>query len=139
VAPRQIDALTFFSISESHRAVYFAHPLAERLRGVTKRPGPRAISEVKRDATCSFQQASAPAAFACRRRVDHHALAGKVIGERIALGTFARKSRDRRRLGDSLFGRKLVLRRAGFQFFEGERQLIDQPRRALRALPLDLT
>ena len=62
-----------------------------------------------------------------------------MVGERIALGALARKSGDRRRSGDSLFGRKLVFRRAGFQLFEGERQLIDQPRRALRPLPVDLT
>ena len=62
-----------------------------------------------------------------------------MVGERIALGTLARKSSDRCRPGDSLFRRKFVLRRAGFQFFEGERQLIDQPRRALRPLAVDLT
>ena len=83
-------------------------------------------------------QAIAAAAFACRRRIDHHALAGKMVGERIALGTLARKSGDRRRSGDSLFRRQFVFRGAGFQLFEGERQLIDQPRRALRPLPVDL-
>ena len=86
-----------------------------------------------------FAQAAAPAAFACRRRVDHHALAGKMVGERIAIRTFARKSGDRGGSGDSLFGRKLVFCRAGFQLFEGERQLVDKPRRALRPLPVDLT
>ena len=62
-----------------------------------------------------------------------------MIGERIALRALARKSGDRRRPGDGLFRRKLVFRGAGFQLFEGERQLIDQPRRALRPLPVDLT
>jgi hypothetical protein len=70
---------------------------------------------------------------------DHHALARKMVGEGIALGTLARKSGDRRRSGDGLFGRKLIFRGAGVQFFEGERQLIDQPRRALRPLTEDLT
>jgi hypothetical protein len=51
-----------------------------------------------------------------------------MVGERIALGTLARKSGDRRRFGNSLFGCKLVFCRAGFQFFEAERQLINQPR-----------
>ena len=62
-----------------------------------------------------------------------------MIGECIAFRALARKSGDRRRLGDSLFGREFVLRRAGFQLFKGERQLLDQPRRALRPLPEDLT
>ena len=62
-----------------------------------------------------------------------------MIGERVALGTFARKSGDRGRPGDSFLRRKLVFRGAGFQLFEGERQLIDQSRRAFRPLPIDLT
>ena len=35
--------------------------------------------------------------------------------------------------------RKFVFRGAGFQLFERQRQLIDQTRRALRSLPVDLT
>ena len=84
-------------------------------------------------------QAIAAAAFARRRRIDHHALARKMIGERIALGTLARKSATVGRPGDGLLRRQLVFRGAGFQLFEVERQLIDQPRRALRSLPVDLT
>jgi len=42
-------------------------------------------------------------------------------------------------LATAFLGRKLVFRRAGFQLFESERQLVDQPRRALRSLPIDLT
>ena len=45
-------------------------------------------------------QAIAAAAFTRRRRIDHHALAGKMIGERIAFGALARKSAYRRRPGD---------------------------------------
>ena len=37
-------------------------------------------------------QATAAAAFARRRRIDHHALARKVVWERVALGALARKS-----------------------------------------------
>src|SRR4051794_13653910 len=37
-------------------------------------------------------QATAAAAFASRGRTDHHALAGKMIGEGIAFGPRARKS-----------------------------------------------
>jgi hypothetical protein len=84
-------------------------------------------------------QAIAPAARACRRRVDYHALAGKMLGERIALGVFARKCGDRRRPGDGFLRRQLVFGGAGFKLFEAERQLIDQARRAFRPLPIDLT
>src|SRR5258708_22028130 len=37
-------------------------------------------------------QAIAAAAFTRRWRIDHHALAGKMIGERVAFGARARKS-----------------------------------------------
>jgi hypothetical protein len=85
-----------------------------------------------------FAQAIAAKAFACRRRIDHNPLAGKVIGERVALGALARKSGDRRRLGDRSLRRQFVFRRAGFQFLERERQLLDQTRRAFRSLPVNL-
>ena len=92
-----------------------------------------------RHVLAEFAQALASAAFARRRRVDHHAFARQMIGERIAFGTLARKSAHGGCLGDRLFRRQFVFRGAGFQLFEGERQLIDQPRRALRSLPVDLT
>jgi len=81
----------------------------------------------------------------CRRSIhtpsasDHHAFAGKMIGERIALGTRARKSAHSRRPGDGLSRppvRSSVA--AGFQLFEHKRQLVDQARRAFRSLPVDL-
>ena len=53
-------------------------------------------------------QAIAAAAFTRRRRIDHHPLAGKMIGEGIAFGARARKSANSRRPGDGFFGRKLV-------------------------------
>ena len=84
-------------------------------------------------------QASAAAAFARRRRVDHHALARQVVGERIALGALARKSATLVVLATACSAAKFVFCRAGFQLFEGERQLIDQPRRAFRFLAVDLT
>ena len=61
-----------------------------------------------------------------------------MVGERIALGALARKSAHRRRPGDGLFRRQFVFGGAGFQLFERQRQLVDQPRRALRSLPVDL-
>ena len=83
-------------------------------------------------------QAIAAAAFARRRRIDHNALAGKMVGEGIAFAARARKSAHSRRPGDGFFGRKLVFGGAGFQLFKRKRQLVDQPRRAFRSLPVDL-
>ena len=102
-------------------------------------PLPRLRFQRPGNVLAEFAQAIAATAFAGRRRVDHHALARKMIGECIALGTLARKSGDRRRFGDGFPRGQFVFCRAGFQFFEGERQLVDQPRRALRPLPVDLT
>ena len=61
-----------------------------------------------------------------------------MVGEGIAFGARARKSRHSRGLGDGYFGRKLVFAGAGFQLFELQRQLVDQPRRAFRSLAVDL-
>ena len=83
-------------------------------------------------------QAIAAAASTSCRRIDHHPLAGKMIGEGIAFGARARKSANSRRPGDSFFGRKLVFGGAGFQLFKRKRQLVDQARRAFRSLPVDL-
>ena len=62
-----------------------------------------------------------------------------MVRECIALGALARKSAHRRRPGDRLLRREFVFRGAGLELFECERQLIDQPRRAFRSLPIDLT
>src|SRR3954465_80919 len=56
-------------------------------------------SSVRVTSSPEFAQAIAAAAFTRHRRIDHHALAGKMIGERIAFGTRARKSAHARRLG----------------------------------------
>lgn len=85
-----------------------------------------------------FAQAIAAAALATRRRIDHHPLAWEMLGERLALGALARKSPHCGRLGDGLFRRQFVFRGVGFQLFERQRQLLDQPRRTLRPLPVDL-
>ncbi|CAJ0877680.1 hypothetical protein AMST5_02900 [freshwater sediment metagenome] len=116
-----------------------AIPAGELLpNGLDHLPLPRLRFQRPCHILSELAQAIAAAAFACRRWVDHHALAGKMVGERIAVGTLARKSGDRCRSGNCLFRRKFVFCRAGFQLFEGERQLIDQARRALRPLPVDL-
>ncbi len=83
-------------------------------------------------------QAMAAAALARRRRRDHHAFARKMVGERIALGTFARKSAHVGREGDRFFRRQFVLRGGGLRLFERQRQLIDQALRALRLLSVNL-
>ena len=83
-------------------------------------------------------QTIAAAAFARRRRIDHHPLARKVVWERVALSAIARKSDKCRCFGDCLLRRQFVFRRVRFQFFEGKRQLIDQPRRAFRFLAVNL-
>ena len=61
-----------------------------------------------------------------------------MVGERVAIGTFARKSAHGRRLGDGLFRRQFVFRGAGFHLFERQRQLVDQALRALRPLSVNL-
>lgn len=79
------------------------------------------------------------AAFANRGRIDHHPLARKVLGEGLALGPLARKSTYRGDLGYSPLRRNFVFGRAGLQLLEGQRQLLDQPRRTLRSLAVELT
>ena len=61
-----------------------------------------------------------------------------MVGERMAIGTLARKSAHVCRLGDGFFRRQFILRGAGFQLFERQRQLIDQALRALRPLSVNL-
>ena len=72
-----------------------------------------------------FAQAVAATALTRRRRIDHHTLARKVIGECVALGTLARKSAHRRCLGDRCLRRKLIFRGACLQLFKCQRQLIN--------------
>ena len=92
-----------------------------------------------RHVLAELAQAFAPAAFASGRRIEHDALARKVIGERGALVTLSREPGDVCRLGERRLRRDLVLARARLQLLERKRQLVDQPRRAFRALPVDLT
>ncbi len=101
---------------------------------LTRRPIPAFGSRLRR--VCA---AIAAAALASRRRIDHHPFAWKMLGERLAFGALAHKSAHRRRLGDSPFRRKFVFGGRGLQLFERQRQLVDQPRRTLRSLSVDLT
>ena len=81
----------------------------------------------------------AAAACASRRRIEDDAFARQVVGEGAAFGGAPREAAHLRRLRDRQFRRQFVFRRARLQFFEGERQLVDQSRRTLRALAVDLT
>ena len=83
-------------------------------------------------------QARAAAAVAGGRRRNDDALARQMLGERLAGRALARERRDVRRLGGGLLGGDLVLGGGGFQLFELQLHLIEQPRRALRARPVDL-
>src|SRR4051812_26244556 len=84
-------------------------------------------------------QAVAAAALASRRWIDHHALAWQMLREGLALGALAGKSPYRRRLGNGPFSHQFVFGGVGLQLFERQCQLLDQPRRALRPLAIDLT
>ena len=101
-------------------------------------PSPRRRLQRPRHVLAELAQAIAAAARAGRRRIDHHALARQMVGERVALGAPAGEGAHRRRLRGRLLRRQFVFRGARRQFFELERQLVDQPRRALRPLPIDL-
>ena len=61
-----------------------------------------------------------------------------MVGERVALGAPAGEGAHRRRLRGRLFRRQFVFRGAGRELLELERQLVDQPRRTFRPLPVDL-
>ena len=98
-------------------------------------PPPGRDLQSLRHVLAELAQAVAPAARAGHRRIDHHPLARQVVGERVALGAPAGKGAHRRRLRGRLLRRQLVFRGAGRQFFELERQLVDQSRRALGSLP----
>jgi hypothetical protein len=94
-------------------------------------PPPGRRPERLRHVLAELAQALTAAARAGGRRIDHHPLARQMIGERIALGAAAGESADRRRPGGRQFRRQFVFRGAGFELFKFERQLVDQPRRAL--------
>ena len=62
-----------------------------------------------------------------------------MLGEGGAFGGAPREAAHVRRLRGGLFCRQFIFRRARFEFFEGERQLLDQSRRTFRTLAADLT
>ncbi len=84
-------------------------------------------------------QPRSTATITSRRRIDDHALAGEMLGKGVAFGTLAAEARHHRGLGDGAFRGEFIFAGTGFQLFELQRQLIDQPVRPLRARAVDLT
>jgi hypothetical protein len=83
------------------------------------------------------QPCSATAA-ATRRRIDHHALAWQVVGESVSFSALASEAQHRRGLGHGDFRGEIVLGGVRCKLLEPQRQLIDEPLRALRARSIDL-
>ncbi len=83
-------------------------------------------------------QARAAAALTSRRRIEHHALARQMLGEGAPLGALAGEARHARAGGDGNFGRELIFGGTRLQFFELQRQLIDEPLRPFGARAIDL-
>ena len=116
-----------------------AVPAGELLpHGLHDLPLARRRLQRPRHILAELAQAETAAAGAGLRRVDHHAFARQMVGEGVALRPLALETGDCGRFGDGALRGEFVFRRARFQLFEFERQLIKQPRRALRLLPVDL-
>jgi hypothetical protein len=54
-----------------------------------------------------------------------------MLREGLALGALARKPAHSDRLGNGLLGCQFILRGTGLQLFEGQGQLVDEPRETL--------
>ena len=83
-------------------------------------------------------QTRSATAFASGRRIDDDAFVRQMVRERVALGGATGEGADTRRFRDRLLSRQFVFRSARRQLFKGERQLCDQPLRALRPLSINL-
>jgi len=83
-------------------------------------------------------QPAADAARATRWRRDQDALAFNVVRKRLAHRPPTMKGAHRLRFRGRLLGRQLIFGCRCFQLFECQRQLLDQPRRTFRPLPIDL-
>jgi hypothetical protein len=91
------------------------------------------------DVLTQLGQLRRPAAGTALGRCDHHALARQMIGKRLARRPPALERFDRLCPGRRILGRQFVLGRCRLQIFELKLHLIQQPRRALRARPVELT
>src|SRR5258705_2083861 len=83
-------------------------------------------------------QPIAAAALASLWWIDHQPLARQMVRKGLALGALARKSANGRCFADGAFRRELVFRRISLELLERQRQLLDQARRALRPLAVNL-
>ena len=117
----------------------FAVPAGELLpHRLDHLPPPGRRLQRPRHVLAELVQAMAAAARASRRRIDHHPLARQMVGKGVALGAAAGEGAHRRRLRGRLFRRQLVFSGARRQLLKLERQLVDQPHRPFRPLPVDL-
>jgi hypothetical protein len=117
----------------------FADPAGELLpHCLDHLPPPRRRLQRPRHVLAELAQAIAAAAGAGGRRVDHYPLAWRIIRERVALGASAGEGAHRGRLRGGLLRHQFVFGGAGRQLLELLRQLVDQPRRPFRPLPVDL-
>ena len=83
-----------------------------------------------------LRQPRSAAAGTARRGLDDDALAFDVVRPRLAHRPLAREGAHGLRLRRGGLCGKLILARRGDEFFELQFQLLDQPRRALGALPV---
>src|SRR6476660_5064178 len=83
-----------------------------------------------------LRQPRSAAAGAGRRSLDNDALVFDVVRPGLAYRSLAREGADFLRLRRRGLRGKLILARRGDEFFELQFQLLDQPRRALGALPV---
>ena len=82
-------------------------------------------------------QPRSAAAGASLRRLDDNALALDVVRPGLADRPLAREGANLARLGRRSLGGEFILGRGGDEVFEFQLQLLNQPRRALRALPVE--
>src|ERR1700760_1244200 len=83
-----------------------------------------------------LRQPRSAAAGAGRRSLDNDALVFDVVRPGLAYRSLAREGADFLRLRRRGLRGKLILARRGDEFFELQFQLLDQPRRAFGALPV---
>ena len=102
-------------------------------------PPPRDDLERLGDVLTQPGQLRRPAAGTALWRRDHHALAGQMIGKRLARRPPALEGFDRLCPPRRFFGCQFVLGRCRLQIFELKLHLVQQPRRPLRTRPVELT
>src|SRR5438477_4489156 len=94
-------------------------------------------SSVSVTSSPNFTQPRAAAAQAGGRSRLDHPLARLMLGEGLACRALAGKRHHIRGLGHGALGGDLVLARRTLEFFERQLDLIEQPHRAFRALPVE--